>query len=167
MTTGGRPPTPSCTSCTSRRAGPAAPTAGPDGSVTKADRKPPASTAAPKATKATPVFNTGAASPKFKRGQWIAILDKYPTDAGMDADQLAKNAAIKLIRAGVPAKAMLVDGQYPGITNSSVEAVTTTWVVYLGPGKSSEQMTDICLAPATQRAYSSACPTYQPAVAPG
>jgi hypothetical protein len=146
---------------------PAAPAESSDGIATKADRRPAASTAAPKATKTTPVFNTGVASPTFKGGQWIAVLDKYPTDVGMDADQLAKNQAIRLIRAGVPAKAMLVNGQYPGITNSSIEPIIGTWVVYLGPGRSSEQMLDVCLAPKTQSAFSSPCPTYQPAVAPG
>jgi hypothetical protein len=133
---------------------------------TKADRKPPASSAAPKTTtSATP--NTGPESPAFKRGQWIVVMDRYPTDAGMEADQLAKAAAIRMIEAGVPAKAMLVDGQYPGIANSSLEAVTDTWVVYLGPGTSSAQMLDLCSAPKTQRAFSStACPTYEPAGAP-
>ena len=63
---------------------------------------------------------------------------------------------------------MLVNGQYPGIANSSMEPVTDTWLVYLGPGTSSEQMLNLCSAPKTQRAYpSSACPTYEPAVAPG
>ncbi len=102
----------------------------------------------------------------FKRGQWIAVLDKYPTDVGMQADQLAKGAAAKLIAAGVPAKAMLVDGQYPGIANSSLEPITGTWVLYLGPGTTSQQMENLCSAPKTQRAYNSpACPTYEPAVA--
>jgi hypothetical protein len=112
--------------------------------------------------------NTGAESPAFKRGQWIVQIDKYPTDAGMDADQVAKALAAKLIKAGVPAKAMLVNGQYPGIANSSMEPVTDTWLVYLGPGTSSEQMLNLCSAPKTQSAYqNSACPTYEPAAAPG
>ena len=42
---------------------------------------------------------------------------------------------------------MLVDGQYPGITNSSLAPVTGTWVVYLGPGTSSEQILNLCLDP--------------------
>lgn len=142
--------------------------ASPSVNTSKADRKPPASSASPKAkvlTSATP--NTGPTSPAFKRGQWIAVIDKYPTDVGMDADQLAKAAAIKMITAGVPAKAMLVDGQYPGIANSSLQPVTDTWIVYLGPGPSSAQMLDLCSAPKTQRAYASPCPTYEPAGAPG
>lgn len=137
----------------------------PSVNTSKADRKPPASSAAPKTTtSATP--NTGPTSPAFKRGQWIAVLDTYPTGVGMEADQMAKAAAIGLIKAGVPAKAMLVDGQYPGIANSSLEPVTDTWVVYLGPGTSSAQMLDLCSAPKTQRAYSSPCPTYEPAGSP-
>jgi hypothetical protein len=140
----------------------------PSVNTSKADRKPPASSAAPTTkvqTSATP--NTGPTSPAFKRGQWIVVIDKYPTDVGMDAEQLAKATAIKLITAGVPAKAMLVDGQYPGMTNSSLQPVTDTWIVYLGPGSSSAQMLDLCSAPKTQRAYASPCPTYEPAGAPG
>jgi hypothetical protein len=150
-------------------AAPSAPTQSADPSpsvnTAKADRKPPASSTAPKVkTSATP--NTGPTSPAFKRGQWIVVIDKYPTDVGMEADQLAKATAIKLITAGVPAKAMLVDGQYPGIANSSLEPVTNTWVVYLGPGTSSVQMLDLCSAPKTQAAFSNPCPTYEPAGAP-
>ena len=136
----------------------------PSVNTAKADRKPPASSAAPKTT-ATP--DTGPTSPAFKRGQWIVVIDKYPTDVGMEADRLAKATAVRMITAGVPAKAMLVDGQYPGIANSSLEPVTDTWIVYLGPGTSSAQMLDLCSAPRTQRAYpNSACPTYEPAGAP-
>ncbi|NIK61207.1 hypothetical protein [Kribbella shirazensis] len=148
-------------------AAPADPTASPTGISTKADRKPPVSAAAPKPTAATsatkpttpPPVNTGPTSPKFKRGQWIAVLDKYPADAG----QTAKDTATRITRAGIPAKAMLVDGQYPGFTDSSLAPVTGTWVVYLGPGSSSEQMLNLCLDPRTQAAYPSACPTYEPA----
>lgn len=149
---------------------PAAPASSGDGNTTKADRRPPATSKAPKAVPETsaPPVNTGAESPAFKPGQWIVQLDKYPTDAGMDAGQVAKDLAVRLIKAGIPAKAMLVNGQYPGIANSSSEPVTDTWVVYLGPGTSSEQMLNLCSAPKTQRAYqNSACPTYEPAVAPG
>jgi hypothetical protein len=96
------------------------------------------------------------------------VLDTYPTDVGMDADQLAKGAAVKLINAGVPAKAMLVNGQYPGIASSSAERVTGTWMLYLGPGTSSAQMLKLCIAPKTQRAHpNTACPTYEPANTPG
>jgi hypothetical protein len=147
---------------------PAAPAA--SGSATKADRKPPATAPSAKVQKSTPPqVNTGPVSPKFKRGQWIAIMDKYPTDVGMDADKSAKASATKLTRAGIPAKAMLVNGQYPGLTNSSsMTPVTNTWVVYLGPGTSSAQMLNVCLDPRTQAAYPSpACPTYEPATAPG
>ncbi|GAA1558440.1 hypothetical protein GCM10009804_14060 [Kribbella hippodromi] len=146
-----------------------------DGGTTKADRKPPVS--APKTTvkaqtttppTTPPAVNTGPVSPKFKRGDWIAVLDKYPTDVGLDAGQAAKDTATKLSRAGVPAKAMLVNGQYPGLTNSSLTPVTATWVVYLGPGTSSEQMLNLCLDPRTQRIYPSpACPTYEPAATRG
>jgi hypothetical protein len=145
---------------------PAAPASSGDANTTKADRNRPATSTAPK-TSAPPV-NTGAESPAFKPGQWIVQVDKYPTDAGMDAGQVAKDLAIRLIKAGVPAKAMLVNGQYPGIANSTMEPVTNTWLVYLGPGTSSEQMLNLCSAPKTQSAYpNSACPTYEPAVAPG
>jgi hypothetical protein len=138
----------------------------PSVNTAKSDRKPPASSAVPKLeTSATP--NTGPTSPVFKRGQWIVVMEKYGTDGGLDAEPLAKATAVKLINAGVPAKAMLVNGQYPGIANSSLEPVTDTWIVYLGPGTSSAQMLNLCSAPATQRAYSSpACPTYEPAGAP-
>jgi hypothetical protein len=131
--------------------------------ASKADRKPPASRSAAKPTTTAPA-DTGPSSPRFKSGQWIAVLDKYTSDSGLDAGQLAKDTAAKIIAAGVPARAMLVDGQYPGFANSTGEPVLGTWVVYLGPGSSSAQMLNLCAAPKTQRAYSSpACPTYEPA----
>ncbi|MFC9692184.1 hypothetical protein ACFTSF_26780 [Kribbella sp. NPDC056951] len=133
--------------------------------VSKADRKPPTSRSAPEMTTSTPP-NTGPTSPRFTRGQWIAVLDKYSSDTGLDAGQLAQNTAAKIIAAGVPAKAMLVNGQYPGFANSSGEPVLDTWVVYLGPGTSSAQMLNLCTAPKTQRAYDNpACPTFEPATA--
>lgn len=140
----------------------AAPAPSPSGSSTKADRKPPAS--APKSTvkaetTTPPPVNTGPTSPKFKPGQWIAVLDKYTGDAG----DMAKQTATKITRAGIPAKAMLANGQYPGLTNSSLTPITGTWLVYLGPGTSSEQMLNLCLDPRTQAAYPSPCPTYEPA----
>lgn len=135
----------------------------------KADRKPPTSTApaAPKGPSSAPV-DTGPTSPVFRSGQWIVVLDKYPTDVGMGAESVAKATAAKLVAAGVPAKTMLVDGQYPGLTNSASGPWRNTWVVYLGPGASSVQMLNLCSDPKTQRAYNNpACPTYEPAVAPG
>lgn len=132
----------------------------------KADRKPPAPTQTTAATSATP--NTGPASPVFKRGQWIAVIDKYPTDAGMQADQLAKQLAGKLIAAGVPAKAMMLQGQYPGVADSSLQPEADAWVVYLGPVATSQAALDFCQAPTTQAVYQSlACPTYEPAAKPG
>jgi hypothetical protein len=140
-------------------AAPAAPTASATG--TKADRKPPASAPKPTVQQTTPPpVNTGPVSPKFKHGQWIAVLDKY---TGGDAGDAAKEAATRITRAGIPAKAMLADGQYPGLTNSSLTPITGTWLVYLGPGTSSEQMLNLCLDPRTQAAYQSPCPTYEPA----
>ncbi|TDD60984.1 hypothetical protein E1263_09320 [Kribbella antibiotica] len=131
--------------------------------ASKADRKPPANHTVAKPTTSAPI-DTGPTSPVFKRGQWIAVLDKYTSDTGLDASQTAQKAAAKIAAAGVPAKAMLVNGQYPGFANSSGEPVLDTWVVYLGPGPSSAQMLDLCSAPKTQRAYSNlACPTYEPA----
>jgi hypothetical protein len=145
-------------------------------STVKADRKPPASKpTAPKPTvaqttttrtSATP--NTGPATPVFRRGQWIAVLDKYPTDAGMDAEQLAKGLAAKLIAAGVPGRAMFLNGQYPGIANSSLEPETGEWVVYLSALPSAEAALNLCQASKTQAVHSNiACPTYEPAAKPG
>ncbi|GAA1580263.1 MULTISPECIES: hypothetical protein [Kribbella] len=144
--------------------GAAAPTAS-AGSVTKADRKPPVSQTQPLQptakvqTTSPPPVNTGPDSPKFKHGEWIAVLDKYPADAG----DTAKATATKVTRAGIPAKAMLVNGQYPGLKDSSLAPVTGTWMVYLGPGTSSEQMVNLCQDPRTQAAYPNPCPTYEPA----
>jgi hypothetical protein len=142
----------------------------------KADRKPPASKpTAPKPTvakttaartSATP--NTGPVTPVFRRGQWIAVLDKYPTDAGMDAEQLAKDVAAKLITAGMPGRAMLLNGQYPGIANSNLEPETGEWVVYLAALPSAEAALNLCQSPKTQAAHANiACPTYEPAAKPG
>jgi hypothetical protein len=144
-------------------------------STAKADRKPPAAKpTAPKpsvaktttTTSATP--NTGPATPVFRRGQWIAVLDKYPTDAGMDAEQLAKDLAAKLIAAGVPGRAMFLNGQYPGIANSNLEPETDAWVVYLAALPTAEAALNLCQAPKTQATHSNiACPTYEPAAKPG
>lgn len=133
-------------------------------STAKADRKPavpnPASAQTSTVTK-TP--NTGAESPKFRSGQWIAVLDTYPTDAGMAADQLAKELAGKLINAGVPARAMLANGQYPGIVDGG-EPTTNTWIVYVGPATSSLNAMNACISPKVQKVYqNNACPTYEPA----
>jgi hypothetical protein len=138
----------------------------PSVNTAKADRKPPVSSAPPKTkTSATP--NTGATSPVFQPGQWIVVMEKYGTDGGLDAEPLAKALAVRMITSGIAAKAMFVDGQYPGIANSSMEPVTGTWIVYLGPGTSSAQMLNLCADPRTQRIYNnSACPTYEPAGAP-
>jgi hypothetical protein len=130
----------------------------PAASTAKADRKPAAT------VKSAAPPNTGPVSPAFKRGQWIAVLDTYPTDAGLEADTLAKNLAAKLIAQGVPAKALWAKGQYPGLASSSGVAVSDAWVVYLGPSSTSEGALDLCLAPKTQQAYTNAaCPTYEPA----
>ncbi|GAA1507825.1 hypothetical protein [Kribbella lupini] len=135
-------------------------------STAKADRKP----AVPKpstvkTTAASKTPNTGAESPKFHKGQWIAVLDTYPTDAGMAADQLAKSKAAELITAGVPARAMLADGQYPGIVDGG-QPVTATWIVYVGPASSSVNAMNVCVSPKVQKVYANnACPTYEPAAA--
>ncbi|MFD7158946.1 hypothetical protein ACFV9C_30410 [Kribbella sp. NPDC059898] len=142
--------------------GAAAPTTSASGTATKGDRKPPVSQTQPTVkvqTTTLPPVNTGPESPKFKHGEWIAVLDKYPADAG----DTAKATATKVTRAGIPAKAMLVNGQYPGLKDSSLAPVTGTWMVYLGPGPSSEQMVNLCQDPRTQAAYPSPCPTYEPA----
>jgi hypothetical protein len=148
--------------------GAAAPAASASGSATKGDRKPPVSATKPTVTQSAqpkvqtvtpPAVNTGPTSPKFKHGQWIAVLDKYPADA----EQAARNMATTITRAGIPTKAMLVNGQYPGLTDSSLTPVTGTWVVYLGPGTSSAQMLNLCQDPRTQAASAGPCPTYEPA----
>jgi hypothetical protein len=138
----------------------APPSADPAPSVnaSKADRKPPAT------KPSAPAPNTGAESPTFRAGQFIAVLDSYPTDAGMAADQLARNLAAKLITAGVPAKAMLARGQYPGLSTSDHKPITDTWLVYLGPTTSVETALDLCVSPKTQNVHRNvACPTYEPA----
>jgi hypothetical protein len=138
----------------------------------KADRKPPSAktstrTGTGTVTKSVAPPNTGPESPTFRRGQWIAVLETYSTDAGMPADQLAKDMAAKMIAAGVPAKALLADGQYPGLANSSFQPIRDTWIVYLGPLSSAQAVSTLCNSPKTQAAYGSlpACPTHEPATA--
>lgn len=134
--------------------------AAPSINASKADRKPPATTASVRPP------DTGPESPAFRKGQWIAVLDRYPSDVGMAADQLAKNLAAKLITAGVPAKALLANGQYRGLSNSNLEPIRDTWIVYVGPASSSAAALTICESPKTQKIYSSpACPTFEPATA--
>ncbi|MEU0094986.1 hypothetical protein [Kribbella sp. NPDC006257] len=140
----------------------------------KADRKPPAGKTAPgkstastrTTTSATPP-DTGSQSPVFRRGQWIAVVDSYPTDAGIPADQLARSLAAKMIAAGVPAKALLANGQYPGLANSNLEPTINTWIVYVGPFPSADAANALCVSTKTQQAYGSlpACPTHEPAKA--
>jgi cell division septation protein DedD len=133
----------------------------------KADRKPPAGKTSARTSKSVAPPNTGADSPTFRRGQWIAIIDSYPSDAGMPAAELAKGMAAKMIAAGVPAKALLANGQYPGLANSNFEPVSDTWFVYLGPVSSADEANTLCTSAKTQRAYGSflACPTHEPATA--
>ncbi len=140
----------------------------------KADRKPPAGKTAPgksttstRTTKSAAPPNTGSQSPTFRRGQWIAVIDSYPTDAGMPADQLARTLAAKMIAAGVPAKALLANGQYPGLANSSFEPISNTWIVYVGPFSSADAANALCVSSKTQQAYGTlpACPTHEPAKA--
>jgi hypothetical protein len=135
-------------------------TTAPSIDASKADRNP-----SPGKTSAPPTPDTGPESPTFRRGQWIAVLDTYPADGGMAADQLAKNLAAKLVAAGVPAKAMLANGQYPGLANSNLEPIRATWIVYFGPTSSSATAIAVCSSPATRKAYGSqpVCPTYEPA----
>ncbi|GAB2576653.1 hypothetical protein [Kribbella endophytica] len=132
----------------------------------KADRKPAApKPATVKTTAASKTPNTGSESPKFHKGQWIAVLDTYPTDAGMAADQAAKTMAGRLIAGGVPARAMLADGQYPGIVDGG-QPTTATWIVYVGPATSSVNAMNACISPKVQKIYpNNACPTYEPAAA--
>ncbi|MDX6283143.1 MAG: hypothetical protein QOH03_4214, partial [Kribbellaceae bacterium] len=172
---GGNPPVPApqTTAPPKTKGAAAAPAAV---NTAKADRKPPAAKpTSPKPTVATTTTtrtsatpNTGPATPVFRRGQWIAVLDKYPTDAGMDAEQLAKELAAKLITAGVPGRAMFLNGQYPGIANSSLEPETGEWVVYLSALPSAEAALNLCQGSKTQAVHSNiACPTYEPAAKPG
>lgn len=142
---------------------------GPSTATGKADRKPPVSqkTTATKPSKSATTPNTGSQSPTFHRGQWIALVDSFPSDAGLPADQLAKSMAAKMIAAGVPAKALLAAGQYPGLANSNFEPIRDTWIVYLGPVSSAEVATKLCASPKTQQAHGGflACPTFEPATA--
>lgn len=140
----------------------------------KADRKPPAGKTAPgksttstRTTKSATPPDTGSQSPVFRRGQWIAVIDSYPTDAGIPADQLARSLAAKMIAAGVPAKALLANGQYPGLANSNLEPTINTWVVYVGPFPTADAANALCVSAKTQHAYGSlpACPTHEPAQA--
>jgi hypothetical protein len=140
----------------------------------KADRKPPAGKTAPgksttssRTTNSVATPNTGSQSPTFRRGQWIAVIDSYPTDAGMPADQLARTLAAKMIAAGVPAKALLANGQYPGLANSSFEPISNTWFVYVGPFPTADAANALCVSAKTQQAYGTlpACPTHEPAKA--
>ncbi|ONI76520.1 hypothetical protein BWI15_04210 [Kribbella sp. ALI-6-A] len=116
-------------------------------------------------TSTTP--NTGPESPTFRAGQWIVVLDTYPTDAGMAADQLAKSLAGKLINSGVPARALRASGQYPGLADAGGDPMTDTWIVYLGPATSSAAAVNACSSPKVQKVHANnACPSYEPAVRP-
>jgi hypothetical protein len=136
-------------------------------STAKNGRKPavPSSEASKTTTSTTP--NTGPESPTFRAGQWIVVLDTYPTDAGMAADQLAKSLAGKLINSGVPARALLANGQYPGLAGADGDPMTDTWIVYLGPATSSAAAVNVCSSAKVQKEHpNNACPTYEPAVRP-
>lgn len=105
-----------------------------------------------------------AGSPKFRAGQWIALIDTYPTDGGLPAEQTAKELAGQLAAAGVGAKALLADGQYPGLAKGDGTRLRDAWIVYVGPSRTSAAARNICAASKTQQVYSSpACPTFEPA----
>ena len=108
--------------------------------------------------------NSASDSPRFRPNQWIALIDTYPTDSGLPAEQTAKDLAAELRRAGIAARAILTKGQYPGLAKGDGTPLQDAWIVYVGPSGTSAAARNICAAPKTQQVYSSpACPTFEPA----
>lgn len=127
-----------------------------------------AATTKPAPTKAAPSPNTAPGSPTFRKGQWIAVIDSYPTDGDLPADQAAVALAHLLNAGGVPAKALAATGQYRGLARGDGQPIQDVWIVYVGPAGSSAAARALCASQLAQKLHSSpACPTYEPAAAPG
>jgi hypothetical protein len=127
-----------------------------------------ATTTKPTPTKAPPSPNTAPGSPTFRTGQWIAVIDSYPTDGVLPADQAAIALAHLLDAGGIPAKALAATGQYRGLIRGDGQPIRDAWIVYVGPAGSSAAARALCASNLAQKLHSSpACPTYEPAAAPG
>jgi hypothetical protein len=108
--------------------------------------------------------NPAADSPRFRPNQWIALVDTYPTDGALPAEQTAKDLATQLRGAGIAARAILAKGQYPGLAKGDGTPLRDAWIVYIGPSGSPGAARNLCAAPKTQQIYSSpVCPTFEPA----
>ncbi|QNE21550.1 fibronectin type III domain-containing protein [Kribbella qitaiheensis] len=159
--------------CATTAAAPVTPTSVPPSSV------PPSSaptSAPPGGTSSTPPATgpsqpgqpsvvVGPDTPAFAPGGWIAAIELQPGATGI-AEQTAKDLAAQLKGGGVDAKVLHAAGQYPGIFRANKAPMSDDWVVYLGPGSSSDQVKAACQSAKVQAIHKSPCLTYQPAVAP-
>lgn len=112
----------------------------------------------------TPTGGTGGPdSPVFTPDQWIAVVEQYPADAGVTAENSARDLARRLAAAGVSSGVLFARGQYPGLTNASGRPLTDSWVVYAGPATSSQQVESTCTGKARQVYNLAQCTVRQPA----
>lgn len=87
----------------------------------------------------------GADSPVFAAGQWVAVVELYPTDNGVTSEDAARDLAGRLATAGMPSGVLLARGQYPGIIDPNGVPLRNAWVVYIGPGTSADQVQRLCI----------------------
>ena len=116
----------------------------------------------PSQTASIPV-SPGADSPAFAAGQWVAVVELYPTDDGVTAENAARDLARRLATAGVPSGVLLARGQYPGITDPNNLPLKNAWAVYIGPGTSPDQVQGLCLDKAKKIDSLALCAPRQPA----
>jgi hypothetical protein len=105
----------------------------------------------------------GPDSPVFAPGQWVAVVELYPTDAGISAETHARDLARQLASAGVPSGVLRARGQYPGLTNQAGQPLNNAWVVYVGPGPNPDQVQGPCTDKAPKIDPTALCAPRQPA----
>lgn len=105
----------------------------------------------------------GADSPVFVAGQWVAVVELFPTDAGISAENAARDLARRLATAGLPSGVILARGQYPGLIDTNHAPLNNVWVVYVGPRGSPDQVQGPCSDTAKKIDPSALCAPRQPA----
>jgi hypothetical protein len=105
----------------------------------------------------------GADSPLFVAGQWVAVVELFPTDAGISAETAARDLAQQLAAAGLPSGVLRANGQYAGLIDTNHVRLNNVWVVYVGPGSSPDQVQGACSDKAKKIDPRALCAPRQPA----
>jgi hypothetical protein len=105
----------------------------------------------------------GADSPVFAPGDWVAVVELFPTDAGVTSEDTARDLARRLAAAGLQSGVLRARGQYPGVVGTNNLPLNNAWVVYIGPGDSPDQLQGDCSDKAKQIDPNAICAPRQPA----